>query len=68
MPTPILKLNSGDRVRLRKLHPCGGDEWEIVRAGMDVRARCLRCQHEIRLPRVRFERQVRQLISQQGSE
>jgi hypothetical protein len=35
---------------------------------MDVRARCLTCQHEVRMDRVRFERQVKQVIPQQGRE
>lgn len=68
MTTSVLKLNRGDRVRLRKSHPCGGDAWEVLRAGMDVRARCLTCQHEVRMDRVRFERQVKQVIPQQGRE
>lgn len=68
MPTSVLKLKSGDRVRLRKAHPCGGGEWEILRAGIDVKARCLKCQHEVRIERVRFERLVKQWIPPQGSE
>lgn len=68
MPTSVLKLHSGDRVRLRKAHPCGGDEWEVLRAGMDVKARCLKCQRLVRLERARFERLVKQLIPQQGSD
>ncbi|MCS6858989.1 MAG: DUF951 domain-containing protein [Abditibacteriales bacterium] len=68
MPTSVLRLKSGDRVRLRKAHPCGGDVWEILRAGIDVKARCLTCQHEVRIERVRFERLVKRWMPQQGGE
>jgi sucrose-6-phosphate hydrolase SacC (GH32 family) len=27
----------GDRLKLRKSHPCGGTEFEVVRTGMDIR-------------------------------
>ena len=38
-----LKLNIGDIVELKKNHPCGGKTFEIMRAGMDFRIRCLQC-------------------------
>ena len=46
----------GDIVRMKKPHPCGSSEWEILRAGMDFRLRCLGCGHMVLLPRHKFER------------
>lgn len=53
-----LKLEPGDRVRLRRAHPCGGSDFEIVRAGMDFRLRCLQCGSQIRLPRKKLEKMI----------
>ena len=56
----ILTLNSGDRALLKKTHPCGSREWEVMKATSDVRAKCLGCGRVTLLPRVRFERLVRE--------
>ncbi len=64
----ILKINPGDRVVLKKPHPCGSVEWEVLRAGADVKAQCLGCGRVVMLPRVRFERRVKQLRRADGDE
>ena len=56
----ILRLSPGDRVLLKKPHPCGSREWEIIRAGADVRAKCMGCGRVALLPSVKFERRVRE--------
>jgi len=52
----------GDTVRLRKLHPCGGHEWQVTRVGADIGLRCLTCEHRVMLERETFERRVVQVI------
>ncbi|MGQ9558645.1 MAG: DUF951 domain-containing protein [Desulfurispora sp.] len=52
----------GDVVRLRKTHPCGGSEWEILRTGIDFRIKCLTCGRMLLLPRPQFEKSVRSLV------
>ena len=59
----VMEIKLGDVVRLRKKHPCGGDEWEVVRVGADIRIRCLKCQHYVLLERSTFERRVKAFIS-----
>jgi hypothetical protein len=59
----ILKINVGDRVRLKKAHPCGSDEWEVIRTGADIKVKCLGCGRLVMLPRLRFERRVREVLS-----
>ena len=59
----VMEINLGDVVRLRKQHPCGGDEWEVVRVGTDIRIRCLKCQRYILLERGTFERRVKAFLS-----
>jgi len=58
----ILKIEVGDRVRLRKAHPCGASEWEVTRAGADVKIKCLGCGRVVMLPRLQFERKVREFV------
>ncbi|MBE6032224.1 MAG: DUF951 domain-containing protein [Firmicutes bacterium] len=54
-----LKLNVGDILELKKKHPCGGASFEVLRAGMDVRLRCLTCDAQILLDRPNLEKRVR---------
>jgi len=52
----------GAIVELRKQHPCGSKEWEITRTGMDFRIKCLGCNHQVMLPRPKFEKSVKKII------
>jgi len=58
-----MEIELGDVVRLRKKHPCGGDEWQVVRLGVDIRIKCLKCQRQILLERVTLERRMKALVS-----
>ena len=49
----------GDIVKLKKPHPCGSHEWEILRVGADFRLKCLGCGHELMLPRSKAEKNIR---------
>lgn len=57
----------GDRVRFRKKHPCGGDIWEIIRIGMDFKAKCSTCGRIIMLPRKKFDKSVKAIITESES-
>jgi len=52
----------GDVVRLRKPHPCGGFEWQVVRLGADIGLVCLTCQRRVLLPRSDLEKRVKQFV------
>ncbi|AGL03968.1 hypothetical protein Desgi_4749 [Desulfoscipio gibsoniae DSM 7213] len=58
----LVKYNVGDVVKTRKPHPCGGDEWEIMRTGVDFRIRCNKCGRVLMLPRPKFEKSVKKII------
>ena len=58
-----MEIKLSDVVRLRKKHPCGGYEWQVVRLGADIEIRCLKCQRQVSLERGFFERRVRAFIS-----
>ena len=59
----VLEIRLGDIVRLKKAHPCGNDEWVIVRVGADIRIKCLKCQRHVLLSRSTFERRIKVFIS-----
>ncbi len=59
----VMEIKLGDVICLKKKHPCGGDEWQVVRLGADIGIKCLKCQHRVLLDRSVFERRVREFIS-----
>jgi len=58
-----MAYNIGDIVQMKKNHPCGGKEWEVLRVGMDFRIKCMTCGHLVMLPRSKFEKSVKKVIS-----
>ena len=57
----VMEYKVGQIVRLRKKHPCGSEEWEILRVGADFRLKCLGCGHQIMVPRKMVEKNTRGL-------
>lgn len=55
-------LGLGDRVRLRKPHPCGGYEWLVVRLGADIGLKCLNCGRRVLLSRGEIEKRVKMIV------
>jgi len=58
-----MEIRLGDVVRLRKQHPCGGFEWEVVRLGADIGIRCRNCSRRVLLERSVFEKRVKTFLS-----
>ncbi len=58
----VMEINLGDVVRLKKKHPCGSYEWQVVRLGADIGIKCLKCQRRVLLRRSTFERRVKEFI------
>jgi hypothetical protein len=59
---PPLELLLGDVVRLRRTHPCGGDEWQIDRIGADIGLRCRRCGRHVMIERRTLERRISSFV------
>lgn len=59
----VIEIRLGDTVRLRKPHPCGSSDWEVVRLGADIGIRCLGCKHRVLLDRSVFEKRVKSFLS-----
>ena len=54
-----MELSVGDIVTMKKPHPCGGREWEILRSGADFRIKCVKCGHMVMLDRLKFEKGIK---------
>lgn len=58
----VVALAVGDTVQMRKKHPCGSELFTVLRVGSDVRIRCLGCQRDLTLERVKLEKAIRKVI------
>ncbi len=56
------KYELGSKVIMKKPHPCGTNEWEIVRLGADIKIKCVACNRTIMLPRIEFNRKLKKVI------
>ena len=59
---------TGDVIRTRKPHPCGGDEWTVLRTGADIRIRCSTCGRLVMMDRETFLKRRKALVSRPGGE
>ena len=59
----VVEFRIGDVLRLRKAHPCGGFEWEVVRLGADIGLRCLTCGRRVLLERSVLEKRLKAFVS-----
>jgi len=57
-----IRFELGDVIQLRKAHPCGSDQWEILRTGMDIRLKCQGCGRVVMLPRPQVERGMKGFV------
>ena len=57
-----MDIQIGDIVTLKKQHPCGSKEWEVLRVGMDFRLKCRGCDHQVMIPRKQVEKNIRQIV------
>ena len=56
-----MDVRVGDKLIMKKNHPCGGNEFTVLRIGMDFRIRCLGCGREVMLPRVTAEKNIKRI-------
>lgn len=56
------EYNLNDKVIMKKGHPCGFNEWEIVRMGADIKIKCLNCNRCIMMPRIEFNKKLKKVV------
>ncbi len=54
----------GQKVKMKKGHPCGSNAWIIIRIGMDFRIKCEGCGRSVLMPRGQFERRVKEILEE----
>ena len=57
-----MNYNLGDIVSMKKVHPCGSYDFEIIRLGADVKIRCVKCSRVIMLPRVERNKKIKKVV------
>lgn len=57
-----MDVRVGDILVMKKNHPCGSNRMLVLRSGMDFRLRCAGCGHEVMVPRVKIERNIRKIL------
>ena len=57
-----LDIRLGDKLIMKKPHPCGGKSFLVLRTGMDIKFRCETCGREVMVPRKKVEKHIRQII------
>ncbi len=53
----------GNIVKLKKKHPCGSFEWEILRVGADLRLKCIGCGHQVMMARTLVEKNLKSITN-----
>lgn len=57
-----MDIRVGDKLRMKKPHPCGSKDWLVLRIGADFRLRCLGCGHEVMVERFKIEKNIREVV------
>lgn len=57
-----------DVVEMKKPHPCGVNRWKIIRLGMDIRIKCLGCDHSVLIPRKEFSRKLKKILEKHSDQ
>ena len=63
----MMDLRLGDKVEMKKPHPCGEKVFTITRVGMDIKLKCTGCGHEVMLPRSRAEKGIKKILEREES-
>lgn len=56
-----MDIKIGDILTMKKQHPCGCKDFQVLRVGMDFKIRCVKCQREIMLPRLKCEKNIKKI-------
>ncbi len=56
-----MELEVADIIKMKKPHPCGSYEWEILRVGADFRLKCQGCGHQVMIPRKTVEKSIKEI-------
>ncbi len=60
-----MDVRVGDKLLMKKKHPCGCEIFDVLRIGADFRIRCSQCGREVMLERVKVEKNIRKIIREE---
>ena len=55
--------NVDDILQFKKSHPCGSDEWKVIKVGVDYKLECMGCKRQILIPRVELKKKVKRKVN-----
>jgi len=61
-------IRVGDRLQMKKAHPCGGNLFDVLRIGADFKIRCVNCGREVMVPRHKCEKNIKKVIPAENTE
>ena len=53
----------GSNVIMKKNHACGSNLWEVIRVGVDIKIKCIACNREVMLDRLKFEKRLKKVVN-----
>lgn len=57
-----MDVRVGDKILVKKPHPCGANLFDVLRVGMDFKIRCNGCGREVMLPRAKIEKNIKKIL------
>lgn len=63
-----MDVRPGDILQMKKSHPCGSKMFLVLRSGMDFKIRCTGCGHEVMVPRLKCEKNIKKIIREEKPE
>jgi len=63
-----MDISVGDKILVKKQHPCGGNVFSVLRVGMDFKIKCDTCGHEIMIARAKIEKRIKKIIKPEENE
>lgn len=63
----IVKISLGDILEMKKKHPCGDNRMRVLRVGSDIRIKCEGCGHDVTVPRLKLEKNIKKVIPSASS-
>ena len=58
----VMDLRMGDVLRLRRPHPCGATDWDVVRVGADIGLKCRGCGRRVLLDRPTLRKRLQSVL------
>ncbi len=62
-----MDIRVGDKLVMKKNHPCGSNVFKVIRSGMDFRLECEGCGHVVMVPRLKAEKNIKKVIREEES-